>query len=107
MEIQDMQKQLKSLSILLKSDLLEIFCNTRSDYIKGMMWERNTAVRYFITTRSRKDSEDYIGLMTAEDTFGKRIVTKISVSKFYEAEKVHKITIMIINRKAIALMLLL
>jgi peptide-methionine (S)-S-oxide reductase len=42
--------------------------------------------------------------MTAEDTFGKRIVTKISpVSKFYEAEKVHQITIMIINRKAIAL----
>jgi peptide-methionine (S)-S-oxide reductase len=55
-----------------------------------MMWERNTAVRYFITTRSRKD-RDYIGLMTAEDTFGKRIVTKISpVSKFYEAEKVHQ-----------------
>jgi peptide-methionine (S)-S-oxide reductase len=55
------------------------------------MWERNTAVRYFITTRSRKTAEDYIGLMTAEDTFGKRIVTKISpVSKFYEAEKVHQ-----------------
>jgi peptide methionine sulfoxide reductase MsrA len=37
---------------------------------RQMMWERNTAVRYFITTRSRKkDSEDYIGLMTAEDTF--------------------------------------
>jgi peptide-methionine (S)-S-oxide reductase len=36
--------------------------------------------------------------MTAEDTFGKRIVTKISpVSKFYEAKKT-KITIMIINR---------
>jgi hypothetical protein len=27
--------------------------------------------RYFITTR--KTAEDYIGLMTAEDTFGKRI----------------------------------
>jgi peptide-methionine (S)-S-oxide reductase len=40
---------------------------------QGMMWER-TAVRYFITTRSRKKTaEDYIGLMTAEDTFGKRI----------------------------------
>jgi hypothetical protein len=37
MEIRDMQKQLKSLSILLKSDrrLLEIFCNTRSDYDKS------------------------------------------------------------------------
>jgi hypothetical protein len=34
-----------------------------------MMWERNTAVRYFITTRAEKDSKDYIGLMTAEDTW--------------------------------------
>jgi peptide-methionine (S)-S-oxide reductase len=69
-----------------------------------MMWERNTAVRYFITTRSRKDSRGYIGLMTAEDTFGKRIVTKISpVSKFYEGRRCIKITIMIINRKAIVL----
>jgi peptide-methionine (S)-S-oxide reductase len=52
------------------------------------MWERNTAVRYFITTRSRKETaEDYIGLMTAEDTFGKRIVRISPVSKFYEAEK--------------------
>jgi hypothetical protein len=36
MEIRDMQKQLKSLSIP-KSDsrLLEIFCNTRSDYDKS------------------------------------------------------------------------
>jgi peptide-methionine (S)-S-oxide reductase len=55
------------------------------------MWERNTAERYFITTNRKKTAEDYIGLMTAEDTFGKRIVTKISpVSKFYEAEKVHQ-----------------
>jgi peptide-methionine (S)-S-oxide reductase len=55
------------------------------------MWERNTAVRYFITTRSRKETaEDYIGLMTAEDTFGKRIVRISPVSKFYEAEKVHQ-----------------
>jgi peptide-methionine (S)-S-oxide reductase len=55
------------------------------------MMVHNTAVKYFITTRTEKDSEDYIGLMTAEDTFGKRIVTKISpVSKFYEAEEVHQ-----------------
>jgi peptide-methionine (S)-S-oxide reductase len=53
---------------------------------------------YFITTRSRKDKR-YIDLMTAEDTFGKRIVTKISPVSFYEAEEVHhQIIIMIINR---------
>jgi peptide-methionine (S)-S-oxide reductase len=55
----------------------------------------------------QKKKRDYIGLMTAEDTFGKRIVTKISpVSKFYEAEKVHK-NYYNDNNKAIALMLLL
>jgi peptide-methionine (S)-S-oxide reductase len=53
---------------------------------------------FYHNEEQKKTAEDYIGLMTAEDTFGKRIVTKISpVSKFYEAEKVHKITIMIIN----------
>ena len=36
-------------------------------------------------------SEDYIALMTSENTFGKPIVTKISaVSKFYEAEDYHQ-----------------
>jgi peptide-methionine (S)-S-oxide reductase len=39
----------------------------------------------------KKIVEDYIDLMTTEDTFGKRIVTKISpVSKFFEAEEVHQ-----------------
>ena len=39
----------------------------------------------------KKIAEDYISLMTTEDTFGRRIVTKISpVSKFYEAEEVHQ-----------------
>jgi peptide-methionine (S)-S-oxide reductase len=36
-------------------------------------------------------SEDYIALMTSENTFGKPIVTKISAaSKFYEAEDYHQ-----------------
>jgi peptide-methionine (S)-S-oxide reductase len=36
-------------------------------------------------------AEDYIALMTKEDTFGKRIVTKISAeSTFYVAEDYHK-----------------
>ena len=36
-------------------------------------------------------SEDYIALMTSENTFGKPIVTKISaVSKFYEGEDYHQ-----------------
>jgi peptide-methionine (S)-S-oxide reductase len=46
---------------------------------------------FYHNEEQKKTAEDYIGLMTAEDTFGKRIVTKISpVSKFYEAEKVHQ-----------------
>jgi hypothetical protein len=36
--------------------------------------------------------------MTAEDTFGKRILKISPVSKFYEAERCTKITIMIIAR---------
>jgi peptide-methionine (S)-S-oxide reductase len=44
----------------------------------------------FYHNEEQKRQQDYIGLMTAEDTLG-RIVTKISpVSKFYEAEKVHQ-----------------
>jgi peptide-methionine (S)-S-oxide reductase len=39
----------------------------------------------------KRISEDYIAVMTKEDTFGKRIVTKISeASKFYVAEDYHK-----------------
>jgi peptide-methionine (S)-S-oxide reductase len=46
---------------------------------------------FYHNEEQKKTAEDYIGLMTAEDTFGKRIVTKISpVSKFYEAEKVQQ-----------------
>jgi peptide-methionine (S)-S-oxide reductase len=39
----------------------------------------------------QKIAQDYIALMTEENTFGKRIVTKISAtSKFYVAEDYHK-----------------
>jgi peptide-methionine (S)-S-oxide reductase len=72
-----------------------------------MMGTQYRSEIFYHNEEQKKTAEDYIGLMTAEDTFGKRIVTKISpVSKFYEAKKT-KITIMIINRKAIALTLLL
>jgi hypothetical protein len=54
MEIRDMQKQLKSLSILLDLRLWRSFATHDPTDKSGMMWERNTAVRYFITTRSRK-----------------------------------------------------
>jgi peptide-methionine (S)-S-oxide reductase len=32
---------------------------------------------FYHNEEQKKTAEDYIGLMTAEDTFGKRIVTKI------------------------------
>ncbi|RTY95390.1 peptide-methionine (S)-S-oxide reductase MsrA [Flavobacterium sp. GT3R68] len=36
-------------------------------------------------------SEEYIALMTSENTFGKRIMTKVSAApKFYEAEEYHQ-----------------
>jgi peptide-methionine (S)-S-oxide reductase len=39
----------------------------------------------------KKTSEDYIALMTKENTFGQPIVTKVSsATKFYEAEKYHQ-----------------
>jgi peptide-methionine (S)-S-oxide reductase len=88
MEIQDMQKQLKSLSILLKSvrrsfgDLLQHDPTT----INRQEWCGNAIPQWDILSQrgQKKTAEDYIGLMTAEDTFGKRIVTKISPVKFYE-----------------------
>ena len=46
---------------------------------------------FYHNEEQKKTAEDYIALMTAEDTFGKRIVTKISpASKFYEAEDYHQ-----------------
>jgi peptide-methionine (S)-S-oxide reductase len=46
---------------------------------------------FYYNELQKKIAEDYISLMTIEDTFGKRIVTKISpVSKFYKAEEVHQ-----------------
>lgn len=46
---------------------------------------------FYHNEEQKKTAEDYIALMTNEDTFGKRIVTKISpASKFYEAEDYHQ-----------------
>jgi hypothetical protein len=74
MEIRDMQKQLKSLSILLKSDSRSFgdLCNTRSDYDKSPRNDVGTQYRseIFYHNEEQKKDKDYIGLMTAEDTFG-------------------------------------
>lgn len=46
---------------------------------------------FYHNEEQKNTAEDYIALMTNEDTFGKRIVTKISpASKFYEAEDYHQ-----------------
>jgi peptide-methionine (S)-S-oxide reductase len=46
---------------------------------------------FYHNSTQKQLSEDYIALMTSENTFGKPIVTKISaVSKFYEAEDYHQ-----------------
>ncbi|MDI6031603.1 peptide-methionine (S)-S-oxide reductase MsrA [Flavobacterium sp. LB2P84] len=46
---------------------------------------------FYHNPTQKQVSEDYIALMTSENTFGKPIVTKISaVSKFYEAEDYHQ-----------------
>jgi peptide-methionine (S)-S-oxide reductase len=46
---------------------------------------------FYHNEEQKKTAEDYIDLMTSEDTFGKRIVTKISpASKFYAAEDYHQ-----------------
>jgi peptide-methionine (S)-S-oxide reductase len=46
---------------------------------------------FYHNDTQQKISEDYIALMTNENTFGKPIVTKIAaVSKFYQAEDYHK-----------------
>lgn len=46
---------------------------------------------FYHNQEQKKIAEDYIALMTREDTFGKRIVTKISpATKFYGAEEYHQ-----------------
>ncbi|PIF62236.1 peptide-methionine (S)-S-oxide reductase [Flavobacterium sp. 11] len=46
---------------------------------------------FYHNPTQKQVSEDYIALMTSENTFGKPIVTKISAaSKFYEAEDYHQ-----------------
>jgi peptide-methionine (S)-S-oxide reductase len=46
---------------------------------------------FYHNEEQKKISEDYIDLMTKENTFGKAVVTKVAAaSKFYEAEDYHK-----------------
>jgi peptide-methionine (S)-S-oxide reductase len=76
-------------------DLLEIFFATHDPTtINRQGNDVGTQYRseiFYHNEEQKKTTEEYISLMTAEDTFGKRIVTKISpVSKFYEAERVHQ-----------------
>jgi peptide-methionine (S)-S-oxide reductase len=76
-------------------DLLEIFFATHDPTtINRQGNDVGTQYRseiFYHNDEQKKTTEEYISLMTAEDTFGKRIVTKISpVSKFYEAERVHQ-----------------
>lgn len=46
---------------------------------------------FYLSEQQRKDTEEYIALLTEENTFGKIIVTKMSpASAFYEAEDYHQ-----------------
>lgn len=46
---------------------------------------------FYLNDEQRQLSEQYIALLTEENTFGKRIVTKLSPApKFYEAEDYHQ-----------------
>jgi peptide methionine sulfoxide reductase MsrA len=55
------------------------------------MLVRSTEVKFSFITLFKKQIEDYIALMTSENTFGKPIVTKISAASiFYTAEEYHQ-----------------
>ena len=46
---------------------------------------------FYMNDEQKKITEEYIALLTADNTFGKKIVTKVSpASKFYEAEDYHQ-----------------
>jgi peptide methionine sulfoxide reductase MsrA len=63
---------------------------------------------FYHNEEQKKTTEDYIGLMTAEDTLGSELLRRFRrYQNFMKQKRCTKITIMIINRKAIALMLLL
>jgi len=46
---------------------------------------------FYLNQEQQQTTQDYIALLTEENTFGKRIVTKLSpAAKFYEAEDYHQ-----------------
>lgn len=76
-------------------ELLEIFFSTHDPTTLNRQGnDVGTQYRseiFYHSEEQKKRAEDYIDIMTSEDTFGKPIVTKISpVSKFYEAEDYHQ-----------------
>ena len=46
---------------------------------------------FYLNDKQRKTTEDYIALLTESDTFGKKIVTKLtSATQFFDAENYHQ-----------------
>jgi len=77
------------------SQLLEIFFATHDPTtINRQGNDVGTQYRsevFYLNDEQKKITEEYINLLTQEDTFGKKIVTKISAApEFYEAEDYHQ-----------------
>ncbi len=76
-------------------ELLEVFFATHDPTTLNRQGN-DTGTQYrseifYHNANQKKTSEDYISLLTRENTFGKPIVTVISeVTKFYEAEDYHQ-----------------
>lgn len=77
------------------SELLEVFFATHDPTtINRQGNDVGTQYRsevFYFSEEQKKLTEDYIALLTEENTFGKRIVTKMSpATTFYEAEDYHQ-----------------